>query len=747
MFYFFNLRWEGEQFMTSLTKLQLTDLNNRRTPYLETIFSLANGHFGIRASNPIEPSFTAGTLVNGFFESNPITYGESAYGYAKNHQTIVNLPDLRAVEVFDDAGQRFDHAQLTNSQLDFETGVLKQSYLLSNDDPKTIKMTLTSVVDQNKQHLAGLRYEFFADSYQGTIDVSKPLMFSQSTDISDDPRKARQITSLDLSTVVDEADQKEILVKTQQSGLTVSLKVKAVDGILDNWHFNLAEDEAVATYLAGVSSIYQADDTPEINLEQDSFLEVENDAHAYWQKVWRNSQIEIDGDDQLTQAIRYNIFQLNQSAGRDGKTNIAAKGLSGTGYEGHYFWDTEMYLLPYFTYTNPEIAQKLLDFRFNTLDSAKKQARTLGVNQGALFPWRTINGEEASAYYPAGTAQYHIDGDIAYAVNRYFEATNDTDWLIAKGYELILETARFWANFGHYRIEDDQERFEFSGVTGPNEYTVMVDNNYYTNRIAKHNLNLAVRLAVILKQLAPEKLTELDVNQDELNKFALIAQSIYLPYDERYQINAQDDSFLSKPLWPFDSTPKENYPLLLHYHPLTIYRYQVAKQADTILAEFLFPQDTSQKQLAREYKYYEKITTHDSSLSRSVFSMVAARLGDEKQAYNYFMTTAKMDLVDLQGNTEDGLHLSNLGGSWLALTAGFAGMTFEEGKFHLINHLPKEWKALNFRIRLRDNLFFISLTRLGIDVELLEGPETKVEIDGHWQTISRPARFEQIANS
>lgn len=732
--------------MVSLNNLQLTDLDNHRIAYLETIFSIANGHFGIRASDPVAPSSTSGTLVNGFYESSPITYGERAVGYAENHQTIVNLPDLRKIKVSDSDGALFAKSELLTSNLDFQTGILSQSYKLTNPTGKNITLTFDSIVDQADQKAGALKYEFTAGTYHGQITIGKSLAFNATVTESDDPRKARQITSLDITTTVDSNDQKELLIETQNSKLAVAMRLKALDGTLLEQSFDLAKGPAVARYLVCVSDFANELTPPTADLEDVTFEQVLADSKNYWQTIWNSSQIEIDGDDRLTQAIRYNLFQLNQSAGRDGKTNISAKGLSGTGYEGHYFWDTEMYLMPYFTYSTPMIAKKLLDFRYNTLDIAKQQAKTLGVSEGALFPWRTINGEEASAYYPAGTAQYHIDGDIAYAANRYYEATNDRDWLVEKGYELILETARFWSHFGHFHEVDGKNRFEFYGVTGPNEYTVMVDNNYYTNRIAKHNLHLAVRLAKIVSEVDPNKLKELHVTDEELEKFENIADVIYLPYNQQHQVNAQDDSFFNKPIWPFKTTKKDQYPLLLHFHPLTIYRYQVAKQADTILAEFLFPQDVGKDQLQREYDYYESITTHDSSLSRSVFSMIAARLHDSKQAYDYFMTTAKMDLVDLQGNTEDGLHLSNLGGSWLALTAGFAGMTFEEGKLHLINNLPQQWKALKFRIRLQDNLFAIELTKNDIDVKLLEGTSANVMIDGKWREITRTHNDQKILN-
>lgn len=455
--------------MENLSRLDLSDLKNHSEPYLDTIFSQANGHFGVRASNPLTPDATSGTLVNGFYETNPITYGESAVGYAKNHQTIANLPDLRVIKVKTAGEKIFTRSNLIDSSLDFDTGVLNQTYQLSTDDNLTVKLVLTTIIAQKDQNLFGLNYEFSAGSYDGAIKVSKPLHLNINLDNSNDPRKARQINDLQTQLIHHTDCQKDISIRAQHSKLSLTMALEAVQGSLQDWELNLSNGPAVASYLAKVSNVTGFTNQSQMLFDHQTFQFVLNDAKEYWQEVWNNSRISIDGDAELTQAIRYNIFQLNQSAGRNGRTNIAAKGLSGTGYEGHYFWDTEMYLLPYFTYTNPKVAEKLLDFRYNTLDMARKQARTLGVSKGALFPWRTINGEEASAYYPAGTAQYHIDGDIAYAVNRYYEATRNTKWLVDKGYELILETARFWAEFGHYREVDGHQRFEFFGVTGPNE--------------------------------------------------------------------------------------------------------------------------------------------------------------------------------------------------------------------------------------------------------------------------------------
>lgn len=386
------------------------------------------------------------------------------------------------------------------------------------------------------------------------------------------------------------------------------------------------------------------------------------------------------------------MFHLNQAAGRTGLTNIAAKGLTGDGYEGHYFWDTEMYMLPFFIYTQPETAKTLLLYRYSILDKARSRARELAIKKGVLFPWRTINGAECSAYYPAGTAQFHINADIAYGVERYFSATGDTDFMLAAGLEIMIETARFWVEFGSY-IPAKSNQFCLNGVTGPDEYTALVNNNFYTNLMAQKNLVNAAKAFHELSLSHPveiEKIIErLAITPDESKVWQKAGEKMYLLFDEEHQLTIQDDSAFNKAIWNFNETPKEKYPLLLHFHPLTIYRYQVNKQADTVLAEFLFSNEFTNEQKIRDFDYYEKITTHDSSLSRSIFGMMASEIGRSNEAYHYFMDTVLMDFKDGQGNTADGIHAANMGGSWLSLVYGFAGLKMTEGKLSFEPKIPK----------------------------------------------------------
>ena len=379
----------------------------------------------------------------------------------------------------------------------------------------------------------------------------------------------------------------------------------------------------------------------------------------YLANYWHNCYVDIEGDDELNTALKYNLFELIQSVTKDEHGSIAPKGLSGEGYEGQYFWDSEMYIQPFFTITNPQISKILISYRYETLEMAKDNAKVLGHKKGALFPWRTIMGKECSGYFPAGSAQYHINGDIAYAVISYYLATNDIDFIVSKGAEIIYETARLWMDVGSFY----NNQFHINNVTGPDEYTCLVNNNYYTNVIAQYHLKWAVKLYFEFRKLPEFKKMQkkIKLRQEEVKAFNKASKNMYLPYDEKLNINPQDDSFLQKQTMDIASISKNKFPLLLHYHPLYLYRHQVCKQADTVLAHFICEDAQSLETIRNSFNYYEKITTHDSSLSECIFSIVASKLGMGYKAFKYFGNSTKLDLLDLHKNTKDGIHTANMG--------------------------------------------------------------------------------------
>ena len=347
----------------------------------------------------------------------------------------------------------------------------------------------------------------------------------------------------------------------------------------------------------------------------------------------------MEGDDALLQGLRFNLYHLLQSAGRDGETNIAAKGLTGEGYEGHYFWDTETYIFPMFLHTAPEIARELLTYRYRILPFARERAREMGHPTGALYPWRTIGGKEASAYYPAGTAQVHIDADIALAVKRYVEATGDEDFLWDMGAEMVCETARLYLDLGFYN-PNKGGKFCLNEVTGPDEYNALVDNNAYTNLMAAENMRFAADTLERMAQKAPEKyaalVEKIALKDGEKEAWRQAAENMYVPRDEATGLIWQDDGFMDRKPWPLSSIPRENFPLLLHYHPMVIYRHQVCKQADTVLAMLLLPHRFTLAEQRTAFDYYDRVTTHDSSLSMAAFSAVASRGGQPGKGLRLF---------------------------------------------------------------------------------------------------------------
>ncbi len=439
---------------------------------------------------------------------------------------------------------------------------------------------------------------------------------------------------------------------------------------------------------------------------------------------WAEADIVLDGDPALQQGIRFNLFHLLQSVGRDGKTNIAAKGLTGEGYEGHYFWDTEIYIFPVFLYTRPEIARKLLEFRYALLPHARARARQMGHASGALYPWRTIAGEECSAYFPAGSAQYHINADIAYAIKLYDEVSGDPTFLREAGAEIVMDTARIWLGLGRF-VDRLGGRFGIYEVTGPDEYTACVNNNYYTNAMAQMHLAFAADVAERLRRDHPADFARIvaaiGLGPDEPAAWRAAAEAMYLPVDEVLGIHPQDDSFLEKPAWDIAQTPAENFPLLLHYHPLVIYRHRVLKQADVVLALLLLGDRFTLEEKKRDYDYYEPLTTHDSSLSSCIYSILASEIGYHDQAYAFFMETARMDLDNKHGNTPYGAHLAAMAGAWLSLVYGFAGLRAFNGTLRFAPYLPGHWSHYRFMVRAQGRQLEINVDGSGVTYRLRSG--------------------------
>jgi alpha,alpha-trehalose phosphorylase len=740
----------------------------------ETVFSLSNGFLGIRGMfEEGRPAVEAGTFCNGFHETWPIIHAEEAYGFARTGQTIVNVPDPTLLKLYvDDEPLYMPTARLTEytREIDFRTGVLRRDMNWSSPAGKQVRIRSRRLVSLEYRHLGAIQYDLEIDTDAPIVISSQLLNRQDSRGIDEprngngkDPRKGRQFVDRVLNAKAHHQDALRIVTgyRTTNSRMTLGAGFDHLIETENEWYENCSWDEDLSKIVfvidakAGVPiritkffTFHSSRSVPSQELVdrcnrtldravREGYSSIENAQRAYLDRFWRHSDVVVDAEPRVQQAVRWNIFQLCQASARAETTGIPAKGLTGQAYEGHYFWDTEVYVAPFLTFTEPRIARNLLRFRHSMLDKARERAREMS-EAGALFPWRTINGEEASSYYAAGTAQYHINADIAYAIKHYVESRRDWDLLAEVGAEILVETARMWIHLGFFNPDDG--RFHIHGVTGPDEYTTVVNDNFYTNLMARANLRYAAETAVWLKKERPDTYShivhETGIQDEEISLWVDAADAMYLPYDEKRGINPQDDNFLEKERWDFANTPRDHYPLLLNYHPLVIYRHQVIKQADVALALVLLGNEFSIQEKRRNFDYYDPITTGDSSLSACMQSILAAEIGYEEKALEYFQYALFMDLANIAGNVVDGVHIASTGGVWMTLTYGFGGMRSYQGTLSFDPRLPRTWSGMHFPIRWGDSRVKVDLTHDEYRFELLEGPPVECYVCGKQVTIT-----------
>ncbi|MBP1971356.1 alpha,alpha-trehalose phosphorylase [Virgibacillus natechei] len=728
-----------------------SELDHKNLLINESLLSLGNGYLGVRGNfeEGYDSDFQSirGTYINAFHDETEITYGEKQYAFPDKQQKLLNVIDAQTVQIYVD-GDRFSlfSGEIVSFErtLHLDKGYSERKIHWKSPNGKEVQMEFRRLVSFVTRELFAIDIKI-----EPLNDVNELKIISRvDGDVSNftDENDPRVASGHAKRLFVSEAKMTEGFTAIKDTTFETQLDVTCItstcvdkEGSYNNYISDSVIEEEYkvkgpvrfSKYNVYTDSLRYGENVLEEGIKIQhrlanlSFEELMSEQKEYLDNFWKLTDVKIDGDKSLQEGIRFNLYQLLQSVGKDPISNIASKGLSGEGYEGHYFWDTEIYMLPVFLMTNPAIAKNLLLHRYSLLNSARERAREMGHENGALFPWRTITGGESSAFFPAGTAQYHINADIAYSYIQYYLVTRDEEFLKDYMVEVLVETARLWIDTGHFK--DGQ--FRIDDVTGPDEYTCIVNNNYYTNVMAKHNLLWAVKVFRHLKETnkIEELSNQLNLNADEVELWEEAGEKMFLPYDENLGIHAQDDSFLKKARWNLENTNKENFPLLLHYHPLTLYRYQVCKQADTVLGHFLLEDEADIDTIRQSYDYYEAITTHDSSLSYCVFSIMASKLGYEKKAYSYFNKTARLDLENRHGNTKDGLHMANMGGAWLAIVYGFAGLRVKESGLSMHPRLPKQWNALEFHLRFRGRVIQIKMENDIVCYTLVEGNNLTIQ--------------------
>lgn len=714
---------------------------------LETLFALGNGHLGIRGAHwaPADAELP-GTFINGLHEIWDIKHAENAFGFARTGQRIIYVPDANNFTIVVD-GEVLSLAESEvldyRRSVDFSTGVYECRVTWLCRSGATVTTTERRAVGYNSRGSLGISLDVNTDRLV-SLDVTSSVINRQDQPVEDhsehDPRRSGRHAGRVLQPVRLDGGDGSLRLSWQTAASRQRVGV-AVDHWTSPGHqpfeTKVDQDDSNVRYVLAVTAeepfrleksvsyaaLFSAQDEADAAEAAEAGLmpvqDVFAESAAHYGAYWATSDIVVDGQPGLQQAIRWNLFQLAQATARADVAGIPAKGVTGSGYEGHYFWDQEVYLLPYLTYTNPDGARQVLEFRHGMLPEARYRAKELSVD-GALFPWRTINGLEASAYYAAGTAQFHIAAAIAFATNRYLWATGDTAFREGMGAELLIETARMWISLGFFGKDG---LFHIHGVTGPDEYTAVVNDNLYTNVMARFNLRAAAAL------------DHAGITHEERQLWEAAADRMQLPFDERMQVYSQDNDFMTLEPWDWENTPRSKYPLLLHFHPLVIYRHQVLKQADTVLAMFLQWQDFSAEEKQRAFDFYDPITTGDSTLSACVQGIMAAEVGYSREALAHFTNAAFIDLDDSHGNTIDGVHIASTGGVWSSLVCGFAGLR-DQGPVPFFDpRLPDSWDGLRFHLRIRGRLLSVALDAGALTLAVQDGGALEVDVRGQLLTV------------
>jgi alpha,alpha-trehalose phosphorylase len=734
----------------------------------ESVFALSNGHIGLRGNlDEGDPHGLPGTYLNSMYEVRPLPYAEAGYGFPETGQTVINVTNGKIIrllvndEPFD---IRYGTLHSHERALDMRAGTLTRQVDWSSPVGARIRVTSTRMVSLTQRAIAAISYTVEPVENRLRLVVQSELVTNEELpQIGKDPRLSAILQSPLVSEdhqIYDGELARVVLVhKTRASGLRMAAGMSheisgpermraGTECFPDLGRTSVAAEVAPGEKLHIVKYLgYGWSSQRSRPALIDQIVGALAGAHltgwdgllaeqrAYLDEFWDGADVEVDGDAEIQQAVRFGLFHILQAGARAEYRPIAAKGLTGSGYDGHTFWDTETYVLPVLMYTQPSAAADALRWRHLVLAEARRHAADLGL-AGAAFPWRTIRGQETSGYWPAGTAAFHINADIADAVVRYLDATEDAKFETEIGLELLVETARLWRSLGQH---DAVGHFRIEGVTGPDEYSAVKDNNVYTNLMAQWNLACAANAAARL----PAEAEALGVTTEEAASWRDAANAMHIPFDERLGVHPQHEGFTDYARWDFANTPEDHYPLLLHYPYFQLYRKQVVKQADLVLAMYLRSEAFTPEQKAANFAYYEPLTVRDSSLSACIQAVVAAEVGQLDLAHDYLAEAALMDLRDVEHNTADGVHLASLAGAWMAVVAGFGGMRAGVGQLMFSPRLPAGIPQLRFRMRYRGRKLRVTITPERARYELLDGEPVAVVHHGkEFELGKRPSEHD-----
>ncbi|MDQ0727647.1 glycoside hydrolase family 65 protein [Microbacterium sp. W4I20] len=700
----------------------------------ESVFGLSNGHVGWRANlDEGDPRGVAGSYLNGVFEEHPMPYAEDGYGYPDCGQTVINVQNGQIIRLtVDDEPFDVTRGELVRHRrsLDFQDGTLHRDVEWISPTDRRVRIESTRIVSFTHRSVAAVRYRVQAVDQEVAISIQSEVLPNEPLPITHaDPRVQELLTKPLVGVDSNVIDTAATLVhRTRKSGLTIAVSsdhVVTASGATAPTVTTEATHELTRTTVrvvlapgehvevvkfvghewsatASAATLRDRAEVAAADAKRAGWDRLVAEQRARLDDYWACADVEVDGEPRLQQAVRYALFQVFQASVRAELRSVPGKGLTGSGYEGHTFWDFEAYVLPVLTSTAPHAAEQALRWRHSTLDHARERAEHLHL-RGAAFPWRTIDGRESSGYWPAGTAAFHVNADIAGAVLHYVRATGDHAFEREVGVELLVETARLWLSLGRW---DCAGGFHIDGVTGPDEYSAIADDNIYTNLMARQNLRGAADAA----RRHPEIADALGADDAERESWLQAAEAMTVLFDEDRGVHPQSARFTDQQRWAFASTSPDQYPLHSHFPYFDLYRKQVVKQADLVLALFFAHEAFTAEQKARDFAYYEEVTVRDSSLSAAAQAVIAAEVGQLELAYDYLGEAATLDLDDLQGDTDEGLHIAALAGVWTAITAGFGGMRDSDEGLRFSPRLPERLGRLCFGVRIHGQTLRVEIT-------------------------------------
>ena len=723
---------DGLRFDLAPWSVGLTDIDLDHLGHVESVFALSNGHVGWRGIlDEGDPCGVPGTYLNGVFESHPMPYAEGGYGYPSSGQSAIDVPNGKILRLLVDDEPldiRTGHLRRHEQRLDFRSGTLRREFEWTSPAGRTVRVTSERLVSLTHRAIAAVRYEVEPVDGPAMIAVQSELVAGEQPPTGyPDPRVREALQDpLQPAAHTRTGDRVTLVHRTRSSDIGVAVAMEhlvtaprpprveseaspdlgrtTITERLDPGERLVVVKLVAHEWAAGLSPAALRD-RAEAGLREAVRAGWEGLAAEQRERLddfWACAAVEIDGDPRLQQAVRFGLFHVFQAAARADLRPVPGKGLTGPGYDGHTFWDSEGFVLPVLIYTAPEVAASALRWRHATIGQARERARELHL-EGAAFPWRTIDGREASGYWPAGTIAFHVNADITAAVLRHIRATGDLEFEREVGVEILVETARLWMSVGRW---DDAGGFHIDGVTGPDEYSAIADDNVYTNLMAQQNL----RAAADVVRRYPAEARALRVRDAEVAGWTAAAAGMTVLYDERRGVHPQSANFTDHERWDFDATPPEKYPLQDHFPYFDLYRKQVVKQADLVLAMHFRHDAFTPEQKARNFAYYEALTVRDSSLSAASQAVIAAEVGHLQLAADYLAEAALLDLDDIHRNTDDGLHLASLGGMWIALTAGFGGMRHGADGLRFDPRLPPSLTRIAFGVRILGGTLRLEVT-------------------------------------